>query len=54
MNFILEFIAIDRTAAPSGACRITRLQHEIGNDPMEDDISVIVSSDQCFEIFARL
>lgn len=42
MNLILEFLAVDAGSSPPRARRITALDHEIFDDPVEDD-SVIIT-----------
>ena len=41
-DLVLEFAAVDRRAAGTGAGGVAALQHEAGNDAVEDDVVVFV------------
>jgi len=54
VDFVLEFLAVDRASPTTGAGRITGLDHEVRDDAMEDDVVVIASLREGRKIFACL
>lgn len=52
LNLILKFLAVYRRSASTCACWIAALDHEIGNDAMEDDIVVVASLCEGCEVLA--
>lgn len=52
VDLVLELLAPDGAAASTGAGGIAGLEHEVGNDAMEDDVGVVVSSAKGGEVFA--
>lgn len=42
-NLVFELLAIDRGAAATSASRITALDHEVGNNAVEDSAIVVVA-----------
>lgn len=53
-DFILEFLAVDRLAASSGAGRVAGLDHEVGDYAVEDYAVVVTPARKGFEVFAGL
>ncbi|TGO43553.1 hypothetical protein BOTNAR_2273g00020 [Botryotinia narcissicola] len=43
----------DRGSAAAGARGIARLQHEVGDDAVEDDVVVVAAPDESLEVGAR-
>lgn len=39
--FVCELFAVDGATASTGSGRITSLEHEVGDDAMEDDVVVV-------------
>ena len=54
VNLILKLVAVDGGASSTGAGWISTLQHEIGDDPMDETAMVVPSSTQLHEIPTRL
>lgn len=53
-DFVFEFLAVDRASSSTGAGGITGLDHEIGDDAVEDDIVVVAALCEGREVFAGL
>lgn len=53
-NLVLEFFAVDRAASAAGAGRITGLDHEVGDNAVEDDIVVVASLCESGKVLAGL
>lgn len=43
INLVFKLLPIYRSATAASACRIARLQHEVGDDSVEDDIVVVAA-----------
>lgn len=41
LDLVFEFLAVYRAASAPGAGRVASLNHEVGNNAMEDDIVVV-------------
>lgn len=53
-DLILEFLAVDGAAAAASASRITGLDHEVGDDSVENDIVVVSSLRESRKVLAGL
>lgn len=53
-NLVFEFLAVDRASSSTGAGRITSLNHEVGDDAVEDDVVVVTSLRKSREVVASL
>lgn len=54
MNLILELFAIYRGSSSAGACGIASLDHEVGDDAVEDDIVIVTSLGKSRKVLTRL
>jgi len=53
-NLILELAAVDRAATTASAGWVTALNHEAGDDAVEDDVVVLASAGELGEVLASL
>ena len=53
-DLILEFFTIDAAAAAARARRVAALDHEVGNDAVEDGAVVVAARGERREVLARL
>jgi len=51
-DFIGEFVAIDGTATATGAGRVAALNHERGDDAVEDEVIVVAALGEGREVCA--
>ncbi|TGO68361.1 hypothetical protein BELL_0833g00030 [Botrytis elliptica] len=51
-EFVFEFFPVDRGSAAAGASGIAGLQHEVWDDPVEDDAVVVAAPDESLEVGA--
>ena len=54
VDLVVEFVAVDGGAAAAGAGRVAGLQHEVGNDAVEDDVVVVAALGEGGEVGAGL
>lgn len=54
VDLVGELVTVDGCAASSSASRITALDHEVGNDAVEDGAVVVAAADERREVVARL
>jgi hypothetical protein len=54
MDLVFEFLAVNGAASSAGAGRVTGLDHEIGDDAMEDDVVVVSALRKGREVLACL
>ena len=54
VKLVLELCAVDRGAAAAGACRVAALDHEVGDDAVENDVVVFVGVGQGGKVLACL
>ena len=54
MNLVFEFLAVDGASTSTSAGGITGLNHEVGDDTVEDDVVVVTSLRKSHEVFASL
>ena len=52
VDLVFEFVPVDTRAAAPCACGVTSLDHEVGDDSVEDDAVVVVSLRQGREVLA--
>lgn len=53
-NLVLEFLAVDGASSSAGAGGITGLDHEVGDDAVEDDIVIVASLSKDRKVLASL
>lgn len=53
-DFVLELFAVNRAAAAAGAGWIAALDHEVGNDAVEDCVVEVAAAGERSEVFACL
>lgn len=54
VNLVLELLAVNRASSPAGTSWIAGLDHEVGDNAVEDNVVVIASLRKCREILACL
>lgn len=54
VDLVSELVTVDGGAASAGAGRIAALDHEVGNDAVEDGAVVVAAADERREVVARL
>ena len=54
VEFVLEFGAVDGRASTAGTGWVTTLDHEAGDDSMEDDVVVLAGVGEGRKVFACL
>ena len=54
IDLVLELFAIDGGAAATRAGWVAALNHEVGDDAVEDGLVVVAAANQRGEVFARL
>jgi hypothetical protein len=54
VDFVFEFLAVDRAASAAGAGRITSLDHEVRDNAVEDDVVIVASLREGCEVLACL
>jgi hypothetical protein len=54
VDLVLKFLAVDAAAAAAGAGRVTALDHEVGDDAVEDDSIVVAALGELLEVLDRL
>lgn len=54
VDFVFEFLAVDGCSAPPSACRVTGLEHEVGNYTVEENVVVVTAAGELSEVFACL
>lgn len=54
VDLVSELVTVDGGAASPGAGRIAALDHEVGNDAVEDGAVVVAAADERREVVARL
>lgn len=54
MDLVGKLFAVDAGSSSSRACRVARLDHEVGNDAVENDVVVVTSLGEGREILAGL
>jgi hypothetical protein len=54
VDFVLEFLAVDRASSTAGAGGIAGLDHEVRDNAVEDDVVVVASLREGREVLACL
>jgi hypothetical protein len=54
IDLVLKFLAKDGASSATGPCRIATLNHEVGDDAVEDGVVIVAATDEGGEIVAGL